>query len=391
MPAYLPRAAEGRFRRLLRTFPAVMVLGPRQCGKSTLVSRLLPTWRHLDLEQTRDLASIEADPSGFLDRHPRGLVFDEAQRSRDLFPALRHAIDAGRGNGRFVLTGSSSPGLRQALSESLAGRVGHLELTPFLPSEVAGRSAVRDRWFWGGLPPVHARRGDQARADWLDAYVSDVLEKDLRPVGSRLPVPRLRRLLEMLAHVHGNLLNLSDLARSLGVSYHTIADYLDALEAAFLIRRLQPFHAKVSKRLTKSPKIYLRDSGVLHLVGGLRHPRELGGWPRRGASFEGLVIEELSARAHLRHVRPGIFFWRTQAGGEVDLLIQIGTSLVPIEIKAGGPPNRHEVAGLRQCLADLGLKRGWVVTGEGPRSGLGRDVEIVPWSEVLDDRDGLIP
>jgi hypothetical protein len=391
MDRFIPRAAEARFRKLLKTFPAVMVAGPRQCGKTTLVRKLLPAWRHLDLERKGDGSMLEADVSGFLDRHPRAVTFDEAQRVEDLFPALRHAIDAGRGQGRYVLLGSATPMLRREVSESLAGRIGHLDLTPFLPSELVGRPQSADRWFWGGLPPVHARRGDGARADWLDAYLSDVLDKDLRVSGHVLPVARLRRLFEMLTHVHGNLLNLSDLARSLGVSYHTIADYLDVFEGAFLIRRLQPYHANVSKRLTKSPKIYIRDTGLLHLAAGLRHARELDGWPRRGASFEGMVIEELATRTALRHIRPGIHFWRTQAGGEVDLLIQVGTKLLPIEIKTGRSVNRHDVVALRQCMADLGHKHGWVITGEGARGGLGKDIEIVPWNDVIHGKDGIIP
>ena len=186
----------------------------------------------------------------------------------------------------------------------------------------------------------------------------------------------------MLTHVHGNLLNVADLARSLGVSSHTVARDLDVLEGAFMIRRLQPYPANVAKRLTKSPKLYVRDTGLLHFLAGLRQPRELPTWARRGASFEGMVIEELAGLAASRLVRPEIFFWRTQAGAEVDLLLVHGRRILPIEIKAGAAVDHYSVAGLRQCMSDLDLRRGWVVSTAKERRQLGRGIEVVPWTEV---------
>lgn len=186
----------------------------------------------------------------------------------------------------------------------------------------------------------------------------------------------------MLTHVHGNLLNISDLARSLTVSSHTITGDLDVLEGAYMIRRLQPYHANVQKRLTKSAKIYLRDSGLLHFLAGLREPRELTTWPRRGASFEGLVVEELAALAARQVVRPEFFFWRTQAGAEVDLLIVDGRRILPIEIKLGSAVDRYVAAGLRQCMKDLGLHRGWLVSSGRERRFLAPEIEVIPWAEI---------
>jgi hypothetical protein len=379
----LSRGAAARLRRLLASFPAVLVYGPRQCGKSTLVRSLYPEWRHLDLERPADAALLESDLEGFLGRHARRVAFDEAQRLPGLFPALRHAIDRGAGNGRFLLTGSASPGLLASAAESLAGRVGLLELTPFLPSELAAGAAAGARWFWGGYPPVHARRGARARGEWLDAYVSTYLERDLPALGVRLPPQRLRKLWTMLTHVHGNLLNVADLARALGVSPHTVAGDLDVLEGTFMIRRLQPYHANVQKRLSKSAKLYMRDSGLLHFLAGLRAPAELETWPRRGASFEGLVIEELAAWAAERFMRPGIFHWRTQAGAEVDLLIEDGRRIHAVEVKLGAAVDPRSLAGLRQCMADLGLKRGTVVYSGEERRGAGRGIELLPWQRVV--------
>ncbi len=386
----LPRGAASRLRRLLRTHPAVLVYGPRQCGKSTLVQALYPDWSHIDLERPADLFALQADLEGFFDRHPRRVAIDEAQRLPALFSVLRHVIDRSKAPGRFVLTGSASPGLLRSISESLAGRVGLLELTPLRPPELAHTRHAADRWFWGGYPPVHARRGGRARREWLDSYVSTFLERDLPSFGVRLPVHRLRVLWTMLTHVHGNPLNASDLARSLGVSSHTVANDLDVLESTFMIRRLSPYYVNIQKRLTKSPKLYVRDTGLLHFLAGLREPAELETWPRRGSSFEGLVIEELAAWAAERLVRPGLFFWRTQAGAEVDLLIVDGHRILPIEIKLGAAVEPRALAGLRQCMADLSLKRGFVITTASERRSIGRSIELVPWDAIARGEVNLI-
>lgn len=383
----VPRAAAGRLERLLREFPVALVIGPRQCGKSTLARLLRPGWRILDLERPADLALLQADLEGFLRAHPGRLVVDEAQRLPDLFPALRHFVDRSGGRGRYLLTGSASPALVRTVSESLAGRVGVLELTPFRSAELAPTRHAGGRWFWGGYPPVHARRGTRARLDWLDAYVSTYLERDLPSLGVRLSPARLRTLWTMLTHVHGNLLNVSDLARSLGVSSHTVAGDLDVLEQTFMIRRLRPHHANVGKRLTRSPKLFVRDTGLLHFLAGLRDPRELPTWARRGASFEGLVIEELAAWASDHLVRPEACFWRTQAGAEVDLLLIHGRRVVPIEVKLGAAVPPRSLAGLRQCMNDLGLRRGFVIHTGDERRSAGPSIELLPWSAV---REGEI-
>lgn len=379
---YIARDQEEQLRRLLQTFPGVLLLGPRQCGKSTMARRALPGWDSFDLERPSDHALLSADLEGFLAAHPRNLIIDEAQRMPELFPAMRHAADRSKAKGRFLLLGSASPPLLKQASESLAGRVGIMELTPFMGRELAGTARFTDRWFWGGYPTVLGLKEARARSEWLSAYVSTFLERDLPALGVGLPARRLRLLWTMLTHVHGQLLNVSDLARSLGVSSHTVNGDLDVLEGAYMIRRLQPYHANVQKRLTRSPKLYIRDSGLLHFLAGLRMPADLTTWPKRGQSFEGLVIEELATLATNRLVRPELFFWRTQAGAEVDLLIRNGRELLPIEVKLGAAIDHRSVAGLRQCMKDLGLDRGWVITNGTERRRLSNEIEVLPWKMV---------
>jgi uncharacterized protein len=379
---YLTRLYSDRLHYLLRSFPALLLTGARQCGKSTLARHALPDWTHLDLERPADMSMLTADPEGFFDMHHRSVVIDEAQRLPEIFPILRHVIDRSGRKSHFLLLGSASLALMRSVSETLAGRVALLELTPFLAAELAGTVRATDRWFWGGFPPIHGLRESRARSEWFSAYVSTFLERDLPALGLGLPARRLRTLWTMLTHVHGNLLNVSDLARSLAVSSHTVAGDLDVLEGAYMIRRLQPFHANVQKRLTKSPKLYVRDTGLLHFLAGLRRPQELTTWPKRGSSFEGLVIEELASLAARRLIRPELFFWRTHAGAEVDLLIIEGRRILPVEIKLGAAVDHYAVAGLRQCMKDLGLRRGWIVTTATDRRRMSAGIEIIPWADV---------
>lgn len=374
------REARERLRSFLRTFPVVLVVGPRQCGKTTMVRSELPGFHHVDLERAQDFARLSDDLPGFFDRHPKAVVIDEAQRMPEIFAALRPVIDRRQGKGRYVLTGSASPDLMRGVSESLAGRVGILELSPFSAFELLRAPQVALRQFWGGYPPALALRSAGARRDWLESYVQTFLERDLPALGLRLAATRLRILWTMLTHVHGNLLNMSDLARSTGVSVPTIQSNLDILEQTFMIRRLPPYFANIQKRLTKSPKLYIRDTGLLHHLAGIRTPVELETWDRRGASFEGLVIEELAGRARLKDATSRAYFWGTQAGGEVDLLLTRGRRVTPIEIKSGSHVDPRELRALRACMSDLHLKRAFVVYRGAETVDLGHGITALPWA-----------
>lgn len=372
-----------RLDLLLKTFPAVLITGPRQCGKSTLLKMSCTDWQLLDLERPRDAERLSRDIEGFFDANSERVAIDEAQRLPQLFSALRPIIDRSSKKGRFILTGSASPHLMRGVSESLAGRIGILELAPFSFAESAAGYPKFDRWFWGGYPGLVHLKQVQARSLWLDAYVSTFLERDLPQLGVQLSVRRLRLLWTMLTHVHGNLLNVSDLARSLTVSPHTIGGDLDVLEGTFMIRRLQPFFANVQKRMTKAPKLYLRDSGLLHFLAGLRQPDELTTWPRRGQSFEGAVIEEIIALFNAASVRVKFYFWRTAAGAEVDLLIKVGQQLLPVEIKLSASVSHHDIAGLRQCMKDLNLTRGYVVCNATEPYAFNNQISVIPFKDIV--------
>jgi len=349
-------------RRLLRAFPAVTILGPRQCGKTTFIRQALPRWAYFDLDRPSDAGPFAADPEARFAQLGNHVVLDEAQRLPELFPVLRSLVDRDRKQkGRFVLLGSVSPQLIGRISETLAGRTGFLDLPSFQWNEVAKKPGPGNLWFRGGFPDAFLQRDDRVRFEWYEAYTRTFIERDLAALGIGVSAPQMRKLWTMLAHVHGGLWNASHLAGALGVSYHTVERYVDILDHAFLVRRLPPYHANIGKRLVRSPKVYLRDSGLLHYFLGLRSPGMLDTHPSRGASWEGFVIEQLVNA--FRKVRPGsqAFFWRTATGDEVDLLVEAGPDRIPFEIKLNSSPGEPEARGVRRCMADLGLKRGYVL------------------------------
>lgn len=363
--------------------------GRRQCGKTTLVKNRLASWKFFDLERAADNAAVSFDIDGFLEANPSRVVIDEAQKLPELFSALGAAVDKDRRPGRYVLTGSASPSLIKGVSESLAGRIGILELAPFGASELrAFPERASGRWFWGGYPPLYHLKNARQKAEWLEAYIATFVERDIPSLGFSIPSVRFRKFLYMLAHVHGGILNVMDLARSMAVSQHTVEHYLDILEGAFIIRRLQPYFANIGKRLVKSPKLYIRDSGLLNYLAGLRAPAELELFPRRGSSWEGLVVEEVARLAALKYAKPGIYYWRTHGGAEADVIIEAGLEKTAIEIKLGRTVKSESLVGLKSCMTDLKIRKASVIyTGEHLID-LGGGISLVPWPEFL-RRPGL--
>jgi hypothetical protein len=308
----------------------------------------------------RDL--FTADPRFQLDeRELRGLILDEAQSVPTLFAALRGAIDADRGRrGRFLLLGSAQPDLIRGVSESLAGRVGILELDPLTALEArrgTPRIGWRRLWLSGGFPD--AARGPFR--DWWEAYLRTYIERDLPALGLSAAPLLLRRLMTMLAHQQGGLFNASRLGASLGVSYHTVQRYVDILERTFLLRRLTPYARNIGKRLTKSPKVYLRDTGLVHHLLGIGSLVELDSHPIRGASWETFVLEDLLRRERLAHPHASAHFWRTATGDETDLVLDRGGTRQAIEIKAGSGRDLDAARRMARCIADMEAQRGWIV------------------------------
>jgi len=348
----IPRLVERRVRALLRDMPAVALLGPRQSGKTTLATALARSLRGhtFDLELESDRLRLDLEWEERV--RGRGLVvLDEAQAAPEVFPRLRAAIDADRRRtGRFLLLGSVSPTLMRAVSESLAGRLALAELTPLLWSELESDAQRQRLWSMGGYPDGGVLRPSRY-PDWHLDYLDLLAQRDLPNWGLPAPPATTRRFMRMLAAVHGQTWNASAIARSLGVDFKTVNRYLEYLEGAYLIRRLEPFHANLKKRLVKSPKLFWRDSGLLHALLQLSDPKRLLDQPWVGASWEGFAIEQVLGQLGASGRKHEAFFLRTSDGREIDLLIDFGDRTWAIEIKLTSRPTPEEMKRL-DALAD---------------------------------------
>ena len=379
------RLAGPRLLDLSRRFPAVAVLGARQVGKTTLAREAFPDHAYLDLEDPLTAQRFGEDPRVALDASAgRGLVIDEAQAVPAVFAALRGAIDADRRrNGRFIVLGSAQPTLVRGIAESLAGRIGIVELDPLAACEAATGPSPRhwrELWLKGGFPDA---LGADTHRDWWEAYLRTVLERDLPQYGVSADPLLMRRLLTMIAHQQGGLFNASALAHSLGVSYHTVQRHVETFEAVFLVRRLAPYFRNVGKRLTKSPKLYLRDSGLLHHLLHIASHDELASHPVRGASWEGFVIEDLMRRERVARPSSQAWFWRTAAGAEVDLLLDRGTERIAVEVKSGRP-NGQALRTLREAMPDVAAARAWFVDQAAGIEKVGPDMARAGFDAVRD-------
>ena len=380
---WIPRLQDPLLRRRLEQFPAVALLGPRQVGKTTLALQLAATTPslYLDLEASADLARI-SEPSLFLQRHANKLVIlDEVQRLPGLFAELRGLIDAGRrqgqANGRFLLLGSASVELIRQSSESLAGRIAFLELGGLHALEL-GADALDKLWIRGGFPGSTLAATDGDSAEWRRQFIRTYLERDIPQLGPRLPAETLRRFWTMLAHGQGSLLNAAELGRSLGVDGKTVGRYLDLLVDLLLVRRLPPLLANVGKRLVRSPKVLVRDSGLVHTLLGLGDADAVLGHPVAGASWEGFVIETLLAVAPQGCQG---WFYRTAAGAEIDLVLEWSPQRRwAIEVKRSLSPRLGK--GFHQARADLQPERTFVVTPSATGYPLADGVEVMGLAEL---------
>jgi uncharacterized protein len=338
----------------LRTNPIVAMLGPRQCGKTTLARVLARTGRstYFDLENPADLARL-AEPMLALEQARGLIVIDEIQRRPDLFPVLRVLADRHPIPARFLVLGSASPELLQQASESLAGRVRFVEMGGFSLAEV-GFEHWRKLWLRGGFPRSFLARSHAESLRWRADFIRTFLERDLAMLGVRVPATTMRRFWTMLAHYAGNMWNGSEIGRSLGEAHTTVRRHLDTLAAALVVRVVEPWHENVGKRQVKAPKVYIRDTGLLHALLGIPDHPVLEGHPKLGASWESFVIEQILTWVPSREA----YYWRTQAGAELDLLLFIKGRRIGIEVKYGPPTMTKSMA---SALADLGLDRIYAV------------------------------
>jgi len=325
----------------LNSIPAIALLGSRQVGKTTVAKQIQSSIDqeciYLDLESFEDVNKLNMPESYLNERADKLIIIDEVQRMPELFPLLRSIIDKNRRNGRFILLGSASPELLTKSSESLAGRISYFELNPFAYAEVSSHCSFQKLWLRGGYPEMLLATDDnvsyQNRIDFIQTY----LERELPLLGLMVSPVLLRNLLQMISHMHGNILNYSDLSRSLGVDIHSIKRYLDYFEHSYLIRRLQPYYLNVSKRLVKSPKIYFRDAGLFHAITGIKNMEDLEGYYQKGNSWEGFVIQQIIAQ-----LKPDVtpYFYKTQDGSELDLVLVKGNRpALGIEIKYSNAPS----------------------------------------------------
>lgn len=359
------RRATASILESLSFFPVVGIIGSRQVGKTTLARHLQSLLQrdsiYLDLELSSDYQKLE-DAQGYLSQHSNKCVFiDEIQVRPELFALLRALVDQNRVPARFVILGSASPYLVKHNSETLAGRIAYHELGPFSLSEISAVSDWRTHWFRGGFPNAILAPSDVLSQRWLSDFTDTFIERDLQRLRFDVPGPVLRRLLSMVGHLHGMLLNQSQIGQSLGVTQPTVSRYLELLEGSFLIRRLSPWFRNAHKRLVKTPKIYFRDSGLLHRLWGLPDLEALYGHPSMGASWEGYVIEQVIQEAG---EFSEFFFYRTQNGAEADLVwITPRNKIVCIEIKYSSAPVVSK--GFYQSVEDLKPDFKYVIVPQG--------------------------
>ena len=361
-------------------FPALALLGPRQVGKTTLARSISNDLNGVvfDLERASDRLRLDDPELALGALADRLVVLDEVQRTPGLFETLRPLIDEQRRPGRFLLLGSASPALLRQASESLAGRMAVVELAPFSVTELGIDFETLPKYLLrGGFPQSWLASDDEASFEWRDAFVRSFLERDMPQLGFRFPAATLQRFWTMLAHWHGQLWNASRLAQSMGVSAPAISRYLDALVGAFMLRRLEPMEANVMKRLVKSPKVYVRDSGLLLSLLDVRNLQQFAGHPVAGALWEGTVIEQLiSAKPATVQAN----FYRTARGSEVDLVLHSSRVRVAIECKFSSSPK--PARGFYEAMADLDARQGFVIAPVREAFDLSTAVRVLPINDL---------
>jgi predicted AAA+ superfamily ATPase len=366
-----------RVIKATKEYPVTLLLGPRQCGKTTLALQISEKYdsTYFDLEDPQTPLRPEIAPLTLKDL--RGLVvIDEFQRQPHLFEYLRVLADRRPSPARFLILGSASPDLVRGVSESLAGRMAYVEMGGYTFNEV-GPKKINDLWIRGGLPPSFLARTEDLSYQWRSNFVQSFLERDIPQLGIRIPSAALFRFWAMLAHVHGQNWNAADLARSMGVKEDTARGYLDILTGSFMIRQLPPWFENLGKRAVKAPKVYFRDSGILHALLGLRTKKEILSHPKLGFSWEGYALEEI---IHLAKAEREAYFYKTHGGAELDLLLTRKGKRYGFEFKYEASP--RSAKSMHIVMEDLRLKRLWVIYPGETSYLLSEDIEVLPLANI---------
>jgi hypothetical protein len=362
-----------KVRELIEIFPVTAILGARQCGKTTLAHKLHAD-AYFDLENPRDLKMLD-NPQVMLESLSGRVVIDEVQRKPELFSLLRYLVDT-HPQTRYIILGSASPELLRQSSESLAGRIGYYYLGGLRLNDVGLENMIR-LWVQGALPRAYVLDAPQSRL-WTGNYVTTLLERDFPQLGIRIPSDTLWRFWMMLSHYHGQILNLSELARSFGISSHTVKHYIDLLVGTFMVRLIQPWSVNIGKRLVKSPKLYIRDSGVLHHLLSIESFTDIVSHHRLGALWEGFALETVTRCLDKRDDE--VFFWRTHTGVEVDLCWQAHGKNWAIEFKYTDAPGLTKAMTI--CINDLKLEHLWVVYPGDKRYKIHENITVMPLTEI---------
>ncbi len=373
----IPRPhALGRIATAFRVHPVVALLGPRQCGKTTLARMIADSkpCTYFDLENPVDLRRLSS-PMTVLEGLSDLVIIDEIQRRPDLFELLRVLVDRAQNVARFLVLGSASPQLVKGVSESLAGRIGFVDLSGFDLREVGAEQ--RDRlWMRGGFPRSFLARTDNLSMDWREDFIRTFLERDIPQLGITIPAETLRRFWTMVAHYHGRVWNAAEFARSLGTSENTARRYLDILAGAYMVRILPPWFENLRKRQVKAPKIYIRDNGILHALLQLPSLADLQGHPKLGSSWEGFALEYVIGALNTRDA----YFWATHAGAELDLMVMVKGKRYGVEFKYADAPGRSR--SMHVAIKDLGLAHLWVVYPGHQEYALDDKISVIPIDAV---------
>lgn len=382
---YISRHAESRLKHFASSYPVLVITGPRQSGKSTLVRHAFPEYRYVSLEDLDQREFAEMDPRGFLNQFSGGAILDEAQRCPALFSYIQTRVDERQQPGEFILTGSQQFGLLSGITQSLAGRAALLTLLPMTYDELQRAEKVGQNLdkilFDGAYPPIFDRGLEPH--PWHGNYVRTYLERDVRQLIKVQDLGTFQRFLKLCAGRTGQLLNLSSLANDCGITHNTAKAWISVLEASYIVHLLPPHHQNFNKRLVKTPKLYFLDTGLATWLLGIQNHEQLSTHVQRGALFETWVISELLKARYNAGETSNLYFWRDRSGHEVDLLIDHGTHLSPLEIKSGQTINKDYFKGLEfwRKLAGKTAGQAWLVYG-GDNRQIRSDVTVLPWYEI---------